>query len=249
MHKLKFIIAATFLILGAAIMLYLGNWQLDRLHWKSYIIAQLDKAYNNPNPPLFNAGALETAAQEGEEILFGSVIGFPIWEKEIFYGPKSKNREMGFNVITPVLLSSEGVKPDPQIAPQYILVNRGWISEIDAQDLEKMQRPEARLIFTGLIRKPDWNKYTPNNNPKSETWTKLDIAQIAKVKGLKNTMPYMLYAEKVSESVDTVAPLAERWYPRNKHKQYALFWFSMAGIFMGFFGFVFIKRRQSKTAN
>ena len=45
---------------GIALVLLcsLGAWQVQRLHWKTDLLAQLDKAYADPNPPLLAAADL-----------------------------------------------------------------------------------------------------------------------------------------------------------------------------------------------
>ena len=45
----------------------------------------------------------------------------------------------------------------------------------------------------------------------------------------------MMYAEKSSKNFGVLQLQQERWMPRNKHKQYAIFWFTMAAVFCGFF--------------
>ena len=142
----------------------------------------------------------------------------------MFFGPKTKNKEVGYNVIVPL-------KFIPISSENYILVNLGWISEQEIEEYKTINRTRVRRI-KGILREPDWNKFTPNNSPENEVWTKINISEIAQVKNLHNISPYMLYA---TEKINNARPLHQKWYPRNKHKQYAIFWFSMAFIFLGFF--------------
>lgn len=215
-------------------MLTLGNWQLERLAWKTEIIQELDRVYNSSNLPLYSYGNIQAAHEEGRDVLYGHIKGVPLWDKEILQGPQMKDRVMGFHVITPIRL-----KPN-----HYVLVNRGWISQDDTAHL-KDKKSKSSIMFSGLIRKPEWNKYTPENSPENEVWTKLDIDQIAQVKKLENVLPYIMQTEKVSKVTDNVQTLDAKWYPRNKHAQYATFWFSMAFIFVGFFIFYAYRSKRS----
>ena len=142
----------------------------------------------------------------------------------MLFGPKPYDGKIGYHVLTPLKTLSG-----------TILVNRGWVDEKDKDKLPIINKKEP-LTATGVIRKPDWNKFTPNNNPESNIWTKLDIKQIGSAKNLEGLSHKILYLDKaIEEESSSIHLVHEKWYPRNKHRQYAIFWFSMAVIFLGFF--------------
>ena len=189
----------------------LGAWQIQRLEWKSNIIATLDEEYaHNPKEQLFTFEALNALENIEQPIKYGSVKGRYLGQKEIYLGPKTQDRVIGYHVITPLKMKN-GV----------ILVNRGFTPQKDGQ-IEKLSLPRGLTKVSGLIRKPDWNRFTPENSPENNIWIRPDIAQIAQAKGLPKIAPVMVYEG------------AKKWYPRNKHMQYAMFWLALATIWSGF---------------
>ena len=192
-------------------LLILGFWQIQRLEWKSSIIEKLDEEYaNNPQEQLFTFDALNALQHIEQPIKYGSVKGRYLGQHTIYLGPKSQDRVIGYHVITPLKVKN-GV----------ILVNRGFTPQKDGQ-IEKLDLPKGLTQVSGLIRKPDWNRFTPENSPKNNIWIRPDIAQIAKAKNLEKIAPVMVYEG------------GKKWYPRNKHMQYAIFWLSLAAIWSGF---------------
>lgn len=223
----KNFIAALLLLSGAVILCNLGYWQVQRLEWKSDAISALEKEYSKSSEERLST--LIELQNVNKDISYVTLSGTLLFDKEIKYGPKPRDREIGHHVITP-LQTKEGT----------ILVSRGWIDE-------SYTTPEQtkNTSITGIVRVPDWNSFTPNNNPESDIWTKLDIDQIAREKNLDNVFSKVLYATEQTYEDDTAIIIHANWYPRNKHKQYAIFWFSMAFIFLGFFGFYIVRSKRS----
>lgn len=228
-------ILAIIIFIGAFnTLIGLGLWQLDRLTWKKNIINQLEAVYAvNALDNVYQHADL--IIKEGQEIpiLYGSVQGRFDYTREILVGPKPYDDRIGYQVITPLTLANNG----------HILVSRGFIS-VDQKDQIKNTHKRGSVTVSGLIREPDWTKFTPNNSPENDVWSKLDIEQIADAKGIVNPVPVILYAEKMSSNFPQLTLQQARWMPRNKHHQYALFWFTMAGILCFFFGFLAYKNKS-----
>lgn len=212
------------LLVGAlATLLSLGCWQVQRLAWKNKIITQLDYEYNQDPPPLFRFSQLQKESEHN--ILYGSVRGRFLYNKEILVGPVPYEGKIGYRVITPLKLKGDN----------YILVNRGWVDQEKIDDL-KSTWVSGNITVTGLFRAPDWNSFTPENNPENNVWTKLDIQQIAQEKNVIPVSPYLLYIAETSKNFGILQLQDKKWYPRNKHKQYAIFWFTMAAVMLFVFG-------------
>jgi surfeit locus 1 family protein len=214
------------LFIGAlGILLSLGYWQIQRLGWKTQIINQLEREY--AKDPIENHLTFDQL--NNDKIQYGSIEGRFDYSKEILVGPKPYDGKIGYHVITPL-----------KIGGGNVLVNRGWTE----QNQTNISQPSGNIIITGIFRKPDWNSFTPNNSPTNNIWTKLDITQIATAKNIQNPAPVILYAESASAPFDNLIMQSQRWMPRNKHKQYAIFWFSMAGVLLAVFGFYRWQNRQ-----
>ena len=231
---IKKIISAFLFLVALSILISLGSWQLKRLEWKENIIFRLETEYQkNPSENFYT---LEDLTLESDlPLLYGSAKGQFIYDKEILVGPKPYDGSIGFMVITPMKLNSGG----------YILVNRGWIDQGKTDNL-KQTHAQGQVTASGVFRKPDWNSFTPENSPENNIWTKLDIEQISEVQNINPVSPLLLYAENLSKKSDVMIMQQERWQPRNKHKQYALFWFTMAFVLICIFGFYFYQERRKQ---
>ena len=221
---MKKIFAIVLSIIAFIILISLGTWQVNRLEWKSNIIAQLNEVYSNDADKNTLSFADLKITDNDLPILYGSVKGIFDYSREILVGPRPFDGEVGYSVITPLRLKNNN----------YILVNRGFVTADKKEDIASTHA-RGFIKISGLIRKPDWNKFTPENSPENNVWTKLDITQIAKVKNISSVAPLMMYAEKSSKDFSILQLQQERWMPRNKHKQYAIFWFTMAAVFCRFF--------------
>lgn len=232
---IKKIISLVLFLIALSVLITLGSWQVQRLEWKKDIIARLEAEYRKD--PLAHRYTLEDLNTENDLPLFyGSAEGVFLYDKEILLGPKPYDGSIGFLVVTPLKLNTGG----------YILVNRGLIEQKNIKDIGNTHGL-GNVITSGVFRKPDWNNFTPDNSPENNIWTKPDIDQIAAVQGISPVAPLMLYAEKSTAASNGLIMQQEKWYPRNKHKQYAIFWFTMALVLMAVFGF-YIYQGKRKPA-
>jgi surfeit locus 1 family protein len=224
---------------GVGILCALGTWQLQRLAWKNDIIARLETA--RAHPRTFTFADLETLGHEHLPLAFGTVSGRLLSANDILVGPKPADDgtgAIGYHLVTPLKLSGGTV-----------LVDRGWVLEDfkDPAQRAHLTAPASVMVsFTGIVRKADWNRFTSGNNPANDLWFRTDTAQIAAAKHLGRTAPVVMYAETANRKFDAQAMNPPGWAPRNKHLQYALFWYSMAGVLAGFYLFLFL--RHKKTA-
>ena len=217
----KFPLYATlFTILGVIILCSLGTWQIKRLQWKNTIIAQLEEAYATPQSSPLKAN---------ESFSYGQISGQWLSDKALLVKPRTQDGKIGAHVIVPL-----------QTPTNTTLINLGWTD----QPLSAVQLPaqNAQVTVTGLARIPYWGLFTPLNSPQSNEWYRLDINEISTQKILTNPAPYILYAEHISGPTLQGFPNTDRWYPKNNHAQYAIFWFSMAGVLIIIYGLRFFKK-------
>lgn len=233
-YMIKNIITFGFIRLALIVLLSLGFWQIQRLQWKNEIIEKLDIIYaQDVSDKFYEFDDLSITDQE-LPILYGSVQGRFIYNKEILLGPRPFDGAVGYNVITPL-----------QIKEGYVLVNRGFI-DADQKDNLEQTRVNQRVTVSGLFRVPDWNRFTPNNNPAMNIWSKLDLNEIATYQELENVAPVLLYAEEVKPAQPILKLQQSQWMPRNKHLQYAIFWNGMA-LLLGVLTLIYIKSKKIKA--
>lgn len=228
----KFI--ALVLVTGAFITLcLLGHWQLERAQWKNEIITQLESEY--AKDPMQHR--LRFDDLKNTNIQHGSLRGKFDYSKQMLFGPKKNpdrsSEEIGFDVLIPM-----------QLKQGSVLVNMGWVQGENREEIET-PAPRGFIVLTGIARAPDWNKFTPNNSPEHNIWTKLDIEQIADSQNIQPIAHAIFYARSASVPFKDFKMMEENWFPRNKHIQYAIFWFSMAGILLILVGIFFLKNRKT----
>lgn len=101
------------------ISFFLGCWQVKRLKWKVELISRSEHLL--AEPPLEGLPAkLDPSVIPEFEFRRFKVKGHFDYDKELFLGPRLRNGEVGYLVITPFVRSDGG---DP------ILIERGWIQK------------------------------------------------------------------------------------------------------------------------
>jgi surfeit locus 1 family protein len=210
--------ATIFMLCGVGVLCLLGSWQLQRLAWKTELIAKLDAAYAdeaNKN--------LDLRTLENSDFTYGRITGRAHGDKAFLLGVRMQDEKPGADLIVPVTVDT-----------QTLLVNLGFVTgRLEDQPLERLQG--KKIDFSGLVRAPSWNRFTPENQPEKNIWYRLDIEQIAAAKNLPSPVPMVLYAERTSTDLGENLPNNRRILPNNNHLQYALFWFAMAGVLIVIF--------------
>jgi len=205
----KRIVTLIILIAAFCTLLSLGFWQLERKAWKEDIIAKITK-YES-----VDAASTPLDLDNAEEFQRGYIEGkFITPSRPLKLAPRTHNGEVGRHL----------VRPFKTISGENILVNMGWISN----HVVDLQWPSDQPIkIHGHIRKPETQgRFTPDNSPDHNQWYWLDINVLQDFYNLE-FKDYILYSEG-----DYVMPVPFEGlpHPRNKHMQYALFWFFMAGL-------------------
>ena len=152
---------------------FLGCWQVQRLSWKTELLAKFeDRLVRDPLPlpPQIDPDAVK-------EFDYRRVIATGRWrhDKEMLIGPRLHDGNDGYLVITPF------ERPDGSGGIATILVCRGWIPKSKAlQSSRPKSLPTGDVKVEGLLREP-WKKnmFTPENNPEKNTWHFPDVYQMA----------------------------------------------------------------------
>lgn len=222
-----------------AILCALGTWQVQRLHWKEDIISKLQNQYNAPSPRALETAQLSALSRENTPLFYGEAHGYLLREKSILLGPRSENGRMGYHLLIPLEMS-EG---------KTLIINAGWVSDLWKDNTEERlaMLPAQSITVRGIVHKPDWNSFTSKNSPAANLWFKADITEIARAKDLKDPYPFILYADRISPELHDVKPHEEKWLPRNKHLQYALFWYALALVMAAVYGVYVYGRNKQRT--
>lgn len=210
----------------------LGCWQVQRLGWKTSLIARFeDRLVRDPLPlpPVIDPNAVTDFDYRRV-----TATGRFQHDKECLIGPRIHDGQDGFLVITP-LDRSETFPNESKDHNTTILVNRGWIPKSKAPP---STRPDSLtttpVTISGLLRSP-WQKnfFTPANNPTKGQWHFPDVAEMAAHTGsqaiwIEETMtPDLLVAyDREAKGVPIGRPAEVNL--RNNHVQYIFTWFSLS---------------------
>jgi surfeit locus 1 family protein len=219
------IILAT--VIGVAILVTLGVWQVQRLHWKEGLLAQL--AANASAPPVELADVEMRAATGGGvefmRVKFRGTYRHDAWKKMI----STYDGGQGWTIITPAV-STDG---------HAVIVDRG---RIPGQRLESFDQPEGEVEVLGVIRTyPNGQAYfDPANDPKANLWYWWDVQAMLRESGLPGGLkPFPFVVQLLPESVtaDFPRPPEPKANLANNHLGYAITWFGLALTLIGVAGF------------
>ena len=208
----------------------LGCWQVQRLGWKTELIARFeDRLVRDPLPlpPVIDPAAVK-------EFDYRRVRARGRWrhDKECLIGPRVHDGQDGYLVITP--LDREAEFPDAR-QNTTVLVCRGWIPKAKAaQSSRPASLSQDVMQVEGLLREP-WKKnmFTPTNDPARNAWYFPDIHQIAVHTGsqpiwIEETMQPDLLASYDREAKGVPIGRPAEVNLRNNHVQYIFTWFSLS---------------------
>ena len=196
------------------VLMGLGVWQVQRLAWKTDLIARVDArvaADPVPAPPPAEWAGLTAENAEYRRV---SVGGEYRPDSDVLVQAVTE-RGAGFWVMTP-LVTDDG---------WTVLVNRGFVAADRRDDRPLPQGPQA---VTGLLRlsQPD-GAFLRANDPDAGRWYSRDTQAIAATLGLPDVAPYFIDADRAGDA-QPIGGLTVIAF-RNSHLTYALTWFAMAG--------------------
>jgi surfeit locus 1 family protein len=204
------------------ILIGLGVWQVQRLHWKEGVLARIHALQNAPARPLAQV------LRGGGDLDYTRVTAdCPDIENSAFVKlwavPDARS---GFRIITACRLASGRYGS--------ILVDRGFIVQDDAAKLVPGQGVRLSGPIIGVLRGGDrGNAFTPPSQPALNLWYARDIPAMARALGVSAPAPVFLMLESPAPKglAPTPAPLPAD-IPNN-HLQYAITWFGLAGALAG----------------
>ena len=148
-------------------------------------------------------------------------------KKEVHITGKTYEGNAGFHVVTPFLMQNGN----------YVLVNRGWVSENYKEAKSRsfsLINEETSVI--GLIRYPQKKGYfVPENEPDNGFWFTIKPTEIKKhLKIDKETFIIKFYVDALRQEKKINLPIGikEKINIRNQHLSYAITWYSLAIVLM-----------------
>jgi surfeit locus 1 family protein len=187
----------------------LGTWQLQRLAWKTDLLARIEAA-QAASPTPFPATIADPRALEYRRL---ALTGRFDHAKEAFYGAIVRGREGGSFVVTP-LLRDDGPP---------VLVLRGWVRE----GRRDFPRPDGPVTVTGFAFPSNpGNLFTPAPDAAGRRFFAFDLPAIAAAMALPQVAPVGLTV--LGPPTDDPRPEQALPKPPNPHLGYAITWFGLA---------------------
>ena len=207
-----FALPAVLLLLG------LGIWQVQRLHWKEGLIAERRAATSAAPVPLPRGSAVSPDMEFRHVFARGVFLN----DKEILVYASPRIGKAGFDVLTP-LVETDG---------RIVFVNRGFVPVGLRNPATRAAGEIAGPVHVeGLLRlpprgKPNW--FVPDNDPGRNRWFWIDLPKMAAADGLKRVAPFYVDADARPNPGGWPQGGLTRVRLPNNHLQYALTWFSLA---------------------
>jgi surfeit locus 1 family protein len=191
----------------------LGVWQIQRLHWKLDLIAQVNR---QTSAVPVTAPQIATPANT---YLHVTTHGIFLHDKEIPIRATT-TAGTGYKIITP-LQTEDG---------RTILINRGFVPP---DNRTPKTRKEGQITgpktITGLLRLTEpGGRLFRKNDPATNLWYSCDVAAIASARSLPETPLYYIDADATPNPGGLpIGGLTVINFPNN-HLQYAITWFALA---------------------
>jgi surfeit locus 1 family protein len=209
-------------VIAMAILVALGAWQLQRLTWKENLLARV--AALQGAPPRALEPTIDSVAFGADRDFTRVVVDCPGLGTAPYLELYSV-RDVGAGVR---LISACRIA-----AGRYdnILVDRGFVSD-QAPGRPKIDPADrAPMHLVGVLRKPDRATFvTPKNDVARNHWYSRDVPAMAAVLHATGPAPLILMAEtSTNPELKALDPQPLPTEIPNRHFEYALTWFGLAG--------------------
>lgn len=198
-------------IVGCAILIQLGLWQLRRADWKDGMLATIQTGIDAA--PVALPAAVDPSMKYLPVTVSGTTTG-----AEINVLSHTREQGGGYQVVSR-FITDDG---------RAIMVDRGFVP----QELRHVERPPVRLKVQGNLHWPDEKgSATPEPNLDENIWFARDVPAMAKA---LDTQPILVVASFVQGDAQGVEPIpvAIEGIPNN-HLSYAVQWFLIAATWAG----------------
>ncbi|MBM9593744.1 SURF1 family protein [Roseitranquillus sediminis] len=208
--------------IGCAILIALGSWQLQRLYWKSEVLAEIESRL--------------------------SAVPVPLPREPDPSADRFLPVEVSGRLLPPparVLTAVSGVGPAYRLISPFltadgrrIMVDRGIVPQDAAT--EALDYTGSATVRGNLHWPDEVDGFTPEPDPAAGLWYARDVSAMAES---LETEPILVVAREISGDPAIPQPIDTTGIPNN-HLEYALTWFSLAAAWAGMTGLLLWRIRQ-----
>jgi len=236
------VITGILVLIALAILISLGTWQVERLHWKEGLLADIAARQVAAPMPLAD---IEAMAASGGDIEYRKVTatGRYINNKERHFFATWRG-QTGFYVYTPLELADG----------RALLVNRGFVPYENKEPEMRMQgQLTDQQTVTGLAReklpgKPSW--VVPDNDIAKNIFYWKDLDVMAESVGLEKArvIPFFVDADSTPNPAGLPIGGVTQVDLPNDHLQYAFTWYGLAAVLVAVVGISWFRKPGKQPA-
>ncbi|SNR37843.1 SURF1 family protein [Paracoccus sediminis] len=198
-------------VVGCAILIQLGLWQLRRADWKDGVLDEIQASIEAAPMPL--PADPDPSMKYMPVTVSGTTTG-----AEIDVLSHTKEQGGGYQVVSR-FVTDDG---------RAIMVDRGFVP----QELRRAERGPVRLNIRGNLHWPDEKgSATPDPNMDENIWFARDVPAMAKVLDTEPVLVVASFVEGDAQGVEPI-PVSIQGIPNN-HLTYAIQWFVIAATWAG----------------
>ncbi len=220
-------------VLGLPLLLALGTWQVQRLAWKTELIATLEARHAEAAVALPATDALGPDWTHRPVRVRGELVPAPVLRFRL----ERQQGRPGHDVLQLARLEDG----------RALVVNRGW----RAEDAPPVRTPRGEVTLTGPLRwiADETHRWPlPANDPAANRWYWYDRAALAAVFDAE-VMPVVLVASEGALPPGPAVPVPQPMAVDlpNNHLGYAITWYGLAVALVAIYALYGLKRGKAAT--
>jgi surfeit locus 1 family protein len=216
-------------LVSLVILCALGGWQLQRLAWKSLVLAQIEASRSAPLRPLDQVLA-EPGSGEFRRVVLDCPGALLDRQLELY---ALLDGQAGRRLIAACPTASGS-----------ILVDQGFVPE---GTTDRPAVASGTIRIEGILRSPDQpGRFNPAA-PRNGLWYGRDIEAMARALGAARPAPVFLFASTSTRpGWPALDPAPVPAQITNRHLEYALTWFGLAGALAAIYAAMLWRRFKAK---
>lgn len=230
----RFWLVALAALIGTAVTLRLGLWQLSRAEQKQAIAARIDR--QSALPPLGGAALASATSQATTDLLYRRVQLQGRWlaGHTVFLDNRQVAGKPGFYVLTPLQLMPSG---------QTVVIQRGWVPRnfTDRSALPLVATPEGDVSVKGRIAPAPGKLYEFAGAQQGKIRQNLDLMRFETELGVPLAAFTVMQSDLLGDGLVRDWPAIDSGV--DKHFGYAFQWFALSALIACLFFWFQVVRR------
>ncbi len=247
-------------IVGLAILLSLGTWQMQRLAWKEALIARVEAAAKAAPVPIEKiAGVVSLSGNDVQnyvgELQFKRVTLSGTFDHDNEFHVWSPGKQgPAWSVVTPLRLTSP-LKAEGTTADRVLVIRGVVLDRAKAAATRSAGNPAGEVTITGRVRFGHVGTFSRSADTSRNEWLDFNrdgmavkLVPAGTTRAGAGIAPFFVEAESVTGGAGAPEPQLGAVNLSNRHLEYALTWYGLAVTLAGvYLAWVISRRRRSGT--